>query len=89
MNTDELTSTVNALYGLCMAHAGKIAALETVNGALVASIGMALPPLSAQISQNIDGLTPYHRESLEEESIDAFESALASVKANLRAQSGV
>lgn len=88
MNNDELTVTVNALYRLCMAQAGKLAAMETISGAVIASLGVSLPPLIEQIAQHANGLLPYHRDELEPESLKAFDATLASFTANLKALAG-
>lgn len=88
MNNEELAATVNALYGLCMAQAGKLAALATINEAVVASLGTSLPPLIGQIAQHANGLSPYHRGPLEPESLSAFDSTLASFNETLNALSG-
>lgn len=84
MNTEELSEVVSALHKLCMVQAGKIAALETVSDAVVATLGLSFPPLLEQLASNIDGLAPYYRSSVQSENMHAYEAKLAEVQQNLR-----
>lgn len=88
MNTEELTEVVTALHQLCMAQAGKIAALETVSDAVVAAVGMAFPPLIGELSKHIEGLACYNRDSVGEDSVSSYEAKLAEVLNNLRVLQG-
>lgn len=85
MNNEELTDTVNALYDLCMVQAGRIEALEVMHGAVVASLGVSLPPLIDQIAQHAKGLSSYRRDLLEPASLEVFDSTLHSFAENLEA----
>lgn len=83
MNNDELTETVNSIYQLCMAQAGKIAALETITNAITASIGLSLPPLAQQIQTHTDGLARFHRENLEPLSVEVFNTTITEFQSNM------
>jgi len=88
MNTEELTEVVTALHQLCMVQAGKIAALETVSDAVVATIGMAFPPLLEELSKHIEGLSRYNRDAVGDNSVASYEAKLGEVLNNLRVLQG-
>ncbi len=88
MTNDELTRAVHSLSEMNLALAGRVAAAEAVNGALLAALGTSLPPLLPQIEQHLFGLAPHLCATLEPDSVDAFEAAVAGFAANLRALQG-
>lgn len=88
MTNEELTRAIHSLGEMNLALAGRLAALEAANGALLAALGSSLPPLLPQIEQHLFGLAPHARASLEPESFEAFENAVASFAANVRALQG-
>ena len=84
MNSEELAEVVVALHQLCMAQAGRIAAMETVSDAVVATLGLSFPPLLGQLAKHIDGLVEHHRSSVQDESMDSYDAKLAEIQRNLR-----
>lgn len=88
MNTEELTEVVTALHQLCMTQAGRIAALETVSDAVVATVGIAFPPLLGELSKHIEGLAKYNRESVGEDSVTSYDAKLDNILNNLRILQG-
>lgn len=88
MNAEQLTEVVSALHHLSLVQSGQLAAQKTIIDALIAAIGVSLPPIADQLSSHIDGLAPFARSSLEPESISSFESGLAAVRENIRILTG-
>ena len=85
MNNEELTEAVVALNGLTMSLIGRIAALETANGALMVVVGNALPPLLPQIKHILEGLASGARVTLEPASHAAFDAAISDFACNVEA----
>ncbi|MBS0391676.1 MAG: hypothetical protein JSR23_11120 [Proteobacteria bacterium] len=88
MNSEELAEVVTALHGLCMAQAGQVAALQVTLEALIATIGVNLPPLTAQVSQHIEGLAPLAANDLDPSSLPSFSSTISTLQNNLRILQG-
>lgn len=89
MNGEELSDVVAALHGLCMAQAGQVAALRVTLEALIATIGTNLPPLTAQVSQHIDGLASIAENDLDPSSLPTFSNTISVLQNNLRILQGV
>ena len=85
MNSDEAEKAINALYKLCMSLAGQLSAQKTISDALIAAIGVDLPPIAEKLMTHIDGLAPYSRDSLEADSVMAFENGINTAKRNIQA----
>ncbi|HNT40329.1 MAG TPA: hypothetical protein PKO45_14525 [Rubrivivax sp.] len=89
MNGEELSDVVTALHGLCMAQAGQVAALQVTLEALIATIGINFPPLTAQVSQHIDGLASIAENNLDPSSLSTFSNTISVLQGNLRILQGV
>jgi hypothetical protein len=68
-----------------MSLIGKIAAVETANGALMVAVGNALPPLLPQINHILEGLASGARASWERASHAAFDVAISDFARNVEA----
>jgi hypothetical protein len=88
MNTDQLTEAVEALHGLAMAQAGKLAAQQTVIEALIAALGTELTPLIEHVSVHLRELSCFGSDELEELSLPAFESTIEAFQEKVLALQG-
>lgn len=80
MNTEELTEFATASHGLAMAQAGKVAALASITEALIATVGLAFPPLLAELEQHLNHLQALQRATLEEDSLAAFDQQIRQIR---------
>jgi len=85
MTNEELSELVTALHRFAMLQAGQIAALRTVSSAVMGAVGINIPPLVDQISDNIIELAPFERNNLDEMSVEIFENTLAGFHEELTA----
>lgn len=84
MNNDELSEVVTALHQLGLAQSGQMMAIQTTIDALIATIGISLPPLIDTFSENLETLSALHKKTLEQSTIESYENNIAIIIDNLK-----
>lgn len=88
MNTEELSAVVTALHGLALEQAGKVDALVSITEALIATVGLAFPPLLPELEQHLNHLYGMRRVLLDGETQTAYEAHALQTLSNIRTLQG-
>jgi hypothetical protein len=85
METEEL---IASMHRFILTLAGKSAAVDCINEALLTTVIRASPHLAEDLTQHLDALAAFVRANQEEEALTAFENTLDSAHEAIRMAEG-